>query len=858
MNVPVSSRRTSIGRESVGGQRVQVTVHGGQRFHNTRRFSKRFGTFKGYWIALVAFVVDIIYIALYLTEVSFGFRRIWIVISLWIATCLLGATVVYRLVHGYNRLRIFRDKIFLADVVTVIALLIFLAIAPFAYIPYFAHVLVLPTRLRRLFRHRRSIVISSPFRHSLIVLLVTVVTIIVFFTCMFQVAEYKTGAHIYYTVFDSMYFIMVSMATIGYGDIYPQSWLGRLTVIVLIVFMFLLIPTLISSALENWNLQRSGGGAYRPRWFGKSRFVVVVGIFDSINKVMDILGSFFHIDDTDHSMDIVLVSPVSMSMTVQGWINDSIFAQRVTFLVGEFIDDYDMHRASVELADGVFITATSGLDHDGHVHEDELNTLRARMVRNTSSAVPLYIYNHLSDTAHYQQKLATASLCSSHLKGALLGLHLAYRGAATLLLNMLYQTIPLHLQEGVSIDDDDDTVNEPWMELYKDGVGNQLVIIPLPNQFFEVSFKRVCWSLFVGVGITLLGICDDSGNVIFGNVDRAIVAGDQGIIVANKQVDFNDIVLTDELLDVISDQPVVVEETNGSIDSLSENNGIVGELRVIDNANDLHGHVIICCKTSKLVSLIRTWKKHVGAVPMVVLCGEQVNDTDLTDVLGMSGVYLLSGHPRRRQTWKLANILECSQIMITLPDENIDSPSIMLYYLVTDLLTELPPMNRPRITVEISNRDHIRFFHVKNDDNGGDDNGTASILIRSIGSLGDRSRRFFHSIGRRTNDPYLHYPAYASGRVVVTSLVNSILYQTFYTPLLLTVFERLCGLDGSCVRYGLGVTFPTLWKNHMLALLSRGMIGLGIYRETLTGKAHVILCPAMDDMVDGNDKVFVV
>ena len=190
MNVQVPSRRTSIGRESVGGQRVQVTVHGGQRFHNTRWFSKRFGTFKGYWIALVAFVVDIIYIALYLTEISFGFRPIWIVISLWIATCLLGATVVYRLVHGYSRLRIFRDKIFLADVVTVIALLIFLAIAPFAYIPYFAHVLVLPTRLRRLFRHRRSIVISSPFRDSLIVLLVTVVTIIVFFTCMFQVAEY--------------------------------------------------------------------------------------------------------------------------------------------------------------------------------------------------------------------------------------------------------------------------------------------------------------------------------------------------------------------------------------------------------------------------------------------------------------------------------------------------------------------------------------------------------------------------------------------------------------------------------------------------------------------------------------------
>ena len=649
---------------------------------------------------------------------------------------------------------------------------------------------------------------------------------------------------------------MVSMATIGYGDIYPQSWLGRLTVIVLIIFMFLLIPTLISSALENWNLQRSGGGAYRPRWFGKSRFVVVVGIFDSINKVMDILGSFFHIDDTDHGMDIVLVSPVSMSMTVQGWINDSIFAQRVTFLVGEFIDDYDMHRASVELADGVFITATSGLDHDGNVHEDELNTLRARMVRNTSSAVPLYIYNHLSDTAHYQQKLATASLCSSHLKGALLGLHLAYRGAATLLLNMLYQTIPLHLQ-WVSIDDDD-TVNEPWMELYKDGVGNQLVIIPLPNQFFGVSFTRVCWSLFAGFGITLLGICDDSGNVIFGNVDRAIVAGDQGIIVANKKVDFNDIVLTDEL-DVGARPIVVVEEMNGSIDSLSENNGIVvDELRVIDNANDLHGHVIICCKTSKLVSLIRTWKKHVGSVPMVVLCGEQVNDTDLTDVLGMSGVYLLSGHPRRRQTWKLANILECSQIMITLPDENIDSPSIMLYYLVTDLLTELPPMNRPRITVEISNRDHIRFFHVKTD--SGDGGGTASINTGGVirPTLSDRSRRFFHSIGRGNSDPYLHYPAYASGRVVVTSLVNSILYQTFYTPLLLTVFERLCGLGGPCVRYGPGVTFPTLWKNHMLALLLRGLIGLGIYRETLTGKAHVILCPAMDDMVDGNDKIFVV
>lgn len=82
-----------------------------------------------------------------------------------------------------------------------------------------------------------------------------------------------------------------TVSTVGYGDIVPTSLPGKYLVIVLILVSLAVVPGLISSTVETLNLQKSGGGTFIK---GKAPFVVIIGMFDNVNRVLDVLNAFLH------------------------------------------------------------------------------------------------------------------------------------------------------------------------------------------------------------------------------------------------------------------------------------------------------------------------------------------------------------------------------------------------------------------------------------------------------------------------------------------------------------------------------------------------------------------------------------
>uniref|UniRef100_A0A914Z7I9 Potassium channel domain-containing protein n=1 Tax=Panagrolaimus superbus TaxID=310955 RepID=A0A914Z7I9_9BILA len=47
-------------------------------------------------------------------------------------------------------------------------------------------------------------------------------------------------------LFTSFYFVMVTFSTVGYGDFYPDWWMSRLCVIILIGVAFGVLPSKVS------------------------------------------------------------------------------------------------------------------------------------------------------------------------------------------------------------------------------------------------------------------------------------------------------------------------------------------------------------------------------------------------------------------------------------------------------------------------------------------------------------------------------------------------------------------------------------------------------------------------------------
>ena len=57
-------------------------------------------------------------------------------------------------------------------------------------------------------------------------------------------------AHLHRTFFDCVYFMVVTIGTIGFGDMYPTSSLSRFVVVIIISFSLIVIPLQLQRLAE--------------------------------------------------------------------------------------------------------------------------------------------------------------------------------------------------------------------------------------------------------------------------------------------------------------------------------------------------------------------------------------------------------------------------------------------------------------------------------------------------------------------------------------------------------------------------------------------------------------------------------
>jgi hypothetical protein len=347
-------------------------------------------------------------------------------------------------------------------------------------------------------KHKWSIVDFSEFTEKVTVLFAYLWTMIYFGVCTFNYSETqfpgqrRGGSNenqtANLTLLDTIYFIVITISTVGYGDITPKTVPGQITIIVLIFAGIAILPALVTDLQESIKVQASGAGEYTP---GKNPFIIICGSFKDPNRISDFIRPIL-VRDRRENTSLVLLCREKLPTTLKYLFKSSKLKGRVFHFIGSGLEPRDLQRVQLDRASAVMILAS--LTTDNPKMEDQHNTLRAWSFYDHAPHVPLYVETLLPETDLLQEDFTAGTLCIHDFQQIFLAYNCIYRGVGTLMINLVRG----HKKHS--------EFDEPWHAQYGDGMDNRIHKEKLNPIFVGMTFSELSYFLFKEFQIILFAI----------------------------------------------------------------------------------------------------------------------------------------------------------------------------------------------------------------------------------------------------------------------------------------------------------------------------------------------------------------
>lgn len=94
-------------------------------------------------------------------------------------------------------------------------------------------------------------------------------------------------------LFESLYFVVVTFATVGYGDYRPENTSSQLFMVIMICVALIVLPTQIEQLACTWMERQKLGGKYSVHRAQTEKHVVVCSTTLRADTVMDFLNEFY-------------------------------------------------------------------------------------------------------------------------------------------------------------------------------------------------------------------------------------------------------------------------------------------------------------------------------------------------------------------------------------------------------------------------------------------------------------------------------------------------------------------------------------------------------------------------------------
>lgn len=174
---------------------------------------------------------------------------------------------------------------------------------------------------------------------------------ILFFTALMQYLERTSQPYEYHTW---IYYIWVTIATVGYGDITPQTTVGRFAAMGMIAFALISIPRMTNELIEKMKLQSVYARASYQTRNKNAKHVVICGDLSSIS-LQEFFDELFHEDHDSSDLNAVMLLPTPPTVDIILLMRQPKYTLPLCYLQGSALVESDLMRAKAESARAIFI-----------------------------------------------------------------------------------------------------------------------------------------------------------------------------------------------------------------------------------------------------------------------------------------------------------------------------------------------------------------------------------------------------------------------------------------------------------------------------------------------------------------------
>eukprot|EP00762_Andalucia_godoyi_P001527 ANDGO_00255.mRNA.1 Calcium-activated potassium channel slowpoke len=197
------------------------------------------------------------------------------------------------------------------------------------------------------------------------------------------------------TFFNSVYFIVITGATVGFGDIVPRSAEGRLFTICFVLSMMIIVPVQSGHLVRLvFTHSRFRGAITRTPGFGH----IVVSSPASLYTVGHFFSEFFHPAFGGHRFHVLAMNSNIPSEKDAQFLREGSFRKRVQYLQGSPTSEYDLIRCAAKHSAGFFFLTAKVSKNP--FEEDSKTVMKVLSVRSFDPNCELYVQVLLPQTAY--------------------------------------------------------------------------------------------------------------------------------------------------------------------------------------------------------------------------------------------------------------------------------------------------------------------------------------------------------------------------------------------------------------------------------------------------------------------------